>query len=65
MLEGVTVTAAIPVPLRATFCGLLPALSLTLSMPVSEPRVAGVKVTEMVQLLPAESVAGLIGQLFV
>jgi hypothetical protein len=62
---GVTVTAAIPVPLRATLCGLLVALSVIFRLLLREPSAAGVNTTEIVQLFPAAKVAGLIGQLFV
>ncbi len=53
MLEGVAVTAATPVPLSATVCGLLLPLSVIVSVAVRKPRTVGVKVTEIVQLLPA------------
>ena len=53
MLEGVAVTAVTPVPLSATVCGLLLPLSVIVSVAVRKPRTVGVKVTEIVQLLPA------------
>ena len=57
MLEGVAVTAATPVPLSATVCGLPAPESLTLSFPLRRPRADGVNVTEIVQLLPGVRVA--------
>ena len=62
---GVSVTAAIPVPLRLTVCGLLLALSVTFRLPLRTPTAVGVNVMEMVQVLPAARVEGLIGQVFV
>src|SRR5437764_14923083 len=56
--------AAVPFPLSATVCGLLPALSATDSVPVRAPEAVGVKVTLMEQLAPAAKVAGLVGQAF-
>lgn len=58
MLDGVAVTAAMPVPLSATVCGLLLPVSVILTVPVLGPRAAGVNATEIVQLLPAASVVG-------
>ncbi len=63
--EGVAVTAVTPVPVRLTVCGLPLPVSVTERTAVRKPRAAGVKVTEIVQLLPAPSVEGLSGQLFV
>jgi hypothetical protein len=57
-LDGVAVTAVTPVPLSATICGLLPALSRTLNVPLRVPRAVGLKLTEIVQLLAPLSVAG-------
>ena len=51
-------TAATPVPLSATVCGLLLPLSVIVSVAVRKPRAAGVKLTEIVQLLPAARVVG-------
>lgn len=65
MLDFETLTAAMPVPFRLTVCGLLPPVSVTVSVPVRAPNVVGVKVTEIVQLLSAPSVAGLTGHVFV
>src|SRR5579885_905322 len=61
MLDLDTETAAMPVPLRLTVCGLLPPVSVTVSVPDRVPNAAGVNVTEIVQLLPAASFDGLIG----
>ena|SRR5690242_7348087 len=58
MLVGVAVTAATPVPLRATVCGLLPPVSVMLSVAVRNPKACGLKVTEIVQVLPAPRVVG-------
>ena len=63
-LGGVSTTAAIPVPVRVTV-GLTLALSLTVRVPDREPKAAGLKVTEIVQLDPALRVFGLIGQVVV
>jgi hypothetical protein len=66
-LAGVTAIevkiAATPLPLSETVCGVLPALSLKLSVPVLVPTAVGENVTDAVQLLPAPSVFGLSGQL--
>jgi hypothetical protein len=43
----------VPVPLRETVCGLPVALSVTESVPLKLPEVAGVKVTLMVQFAAA------------
>ena len=64
-LVGTVVTAATPVPLRLTVCGLLAPVSVTVRVPVREPRAAGVNVTEMMQVLPAARVDGLTGQVLV
>jgi hypothetical protein len=53
-LAGNTVTK---LPLRLTVCGLPAALSLTASAPLRKPPPVGVKVTDMVQFLPAAKVA--------
>ena len=55
-------TGAIPVPLRATTCGLPLALSNIVSAPVETPRPIGLNTTLMVQLDPEERVEA---QLFV
>ena len=61
-VEGVAVTAATPVPLKPAVCGLLLALSVTVSVAEAGPRAVGVKVIEIVQLAPAASFDGLTGQ---
>jgi hypothetical protein len=61
-VAGVRVTGTTPVPVIATLCGLVVALSATVSVAVSAPRIEGVKVMVMLQLFPAASVAGLKGQ---
>jgi hypothetical protein len=61
---GLTVTAAIPVPLSATVWGLLLALSVTFRLPLRTPRARGVKVIEIVQVLPAARVEE-VGQVLV
>lgn len=43
----------LPVPLRLTVCGLFPALSVKVSVPVAAPVVVGVNVTPTVQFAPA------------
>ena len=43
----------LPVPLRLTVCGLLPALSVKASVPVAAPVAVGVNVTPTLQLAPA------------
>jgi hypothetical protein len=59
-LVGLRVTAgAVPVPVRATVCGLPLALSVIEREAVSLPLMVGLKVTEMVQLVPAAIVAEL------
>src|SRR5262245_21022195 len=66
MLVGASVTAgagATPVPLSPTVCGLPAALDEMLTVAVRAPAAVGVNVTEIVQLAPAASVAGLSGQL--
>jgi hypothetical protein len=56
---------AVPVPVSVTFCGLEVPVSVTVRVPLRAPRALGVNVTEMVQLAPAASVAGLTGQVLV
>ena len=48
-LDGVTDTGAIPVPVKLTDCGLLFALSVTVSDAVFAPGVTGAKVTPILQ----------------
>jgi hypothetical protein len=45
--------AGTPVPAKATACGALEALSLTVSVPVRVPVAVGVNLMPMVQLAPA------------
>jgi hypothetical protein len=52
-LVGETVTAAEPVPLRLTDCGLVTALSVNASEPARAPVVVGAKVTPTAQFAPA------------
>jgi hypothetical protein len=60
---GVRLTAgAVPVPVSPTECGLPVALSFTVRVAERAPVAFGVNVTEIVQLAPAASVAGLSGQ---
>lgn len=54
--------AAVPVPVKATVCGLLLALSAKLKVPLRVPSALGEKITDAVQLAPAARVSGLIGQ---
>ena len=64
-LVGVTVNCGVleaPVPVSDTFCGLLEAESVSVSVPVRVPPAVGVKVTLTVQLAPA---ARLLPQLLV
>ena len=65
MLAGETETSTIPVPLSETTWGLSPPVSFTVRFAGSDPNVAGVNVTVIVQLFPAPKVAGLTGQLLV
>jgi hypothetical protein len=65
-LPGVRVTPeTVPVPLRATVCGLPVASSTTESDALRAPAAVGPKVTEIVQLAPAASVLGARGHAFV
>jgi len=54
-LVGATVSGASPVPVSLTSCGLVAALSVTVRAPVTAPRLVGLNVTLMVQLLLAAS----------
>ena len=54
-----------PVPLRATDCGLPAALSLMDPLALRVPMAVGLKVTVIVQEAPAAKVLGLMGQLLV
>jgi len=53
---GATLTGWTPIPVRLIICGLLLALSVIVTDPVSVPVVVGVKVTEIVHLAPAATV---------
>lgn len=64
-MPGVTLTATTPVPLTFVICGLLLALSTTVSDPARAPRTDGSNVIEIKQLAPARNVAGLIGHALV
>ena len=55
-------TEPAPVPLRLAVCGLLAALSVTVSIALRAPAAVGVNVTSMEQLAPA---ARVVPQLFV
>jgi len=52
----------VPFPVRLTVCGLPPALSVMVKVPVRAPAAVGVNVTLIIQFAPAASVVGLIGQ---
>jgi hypothetical protein len=56
-VAGVNVTGAMPVPDSGTVCGLFEALSVIVRFPVRAPSWVGVKVTLILQLFPAASVA--------
>ena len=60
-----TNVGAVPVPVSVTVCGLEVPLSVIVRLAARDPVAAGVKDTEMVQLEPAASVAGLTGQVLV
>jgi hypothetical protein len=60
-LDGDTVTGWLPVPLRLTVWGLPAALSFIVSVPIREPPMVGVKLSEIEQLLAG---AKLVPQLF-
>jgi hypothetical protein len=66
---GVTVmetnTAAVPLPVRETVCGLLMALSVTDRTAERFPRIEGSNETETVQLAFAANVLGVKGQVVV
>jgi hypothetical protein len=47
-----TVTGALPFPLRFTVCGLVPASSVKVSLPVAVPSASGLNVTLTVQFAP-------------
>ena len=68
-LVGLKLTAGagalVPLPLRATVCGLPLALSVMLTLALRVPVAVGVKVTLMVQEAPAANVLELLGQVLV
>src|SRR6266566_5530746 len=67
-LGGLRLTAGagvMPVPLKATLCGLPVALSASVRLALRAAATVGVKVTLTVQEAPAASVLGLVGQLLV
>src|SRR5262249_62290076 len=57
-VAGLKLSGVIPVPLRATSCGLLPALSSTVNAPPFAPGMGGAKATLIVQFKPALSEPG-------
>jgi len=68
-LPGVMVIAdspvRVPAPESETDCGLVDALSVMTSFPGRVPTAVGVKIIESVQVAPAASFCGAIGQLLV
>ncbi len=50
---GLNVSGATPVPVSVTNCGLLPALSVMVSAPVTAPSADGANLTPIVQFAPA------------
>ena len=56
--SGVSVAGARPVPDKATICGLLTAVSFTLSVALSAPSMLGVKVTLIVHFAPGAMLEG-------
>jgi hypothetical protein len=46
-------TGALPFPLRFTACGLVPASSVNVSVPVADPSTTGLKVKVTLQFAPA------------
>jgi hypothetical protein len=60
-----TRVGAVPVPLRATSCGLDTPVSAIVRIADRDASAVGPKETETVQLAEAANVAGLIGQVFV
>lgn len=55
-MVGAEAVGGTPVPVNATVCGLPEALSATLTLALNDARLAGVKSTMIVQLLPAVTV---------
>lgn len=60
-----TKDGAVPLPVSVTSCGLEIPLSTMVRVAARDPMAVGVNVIEIVQLPPAASVAGLMGQLLV
>jgi hypothetical protein len=58
-------TAAVPLPLSETICGLLLALSVMDKVAARLPRTDGSNMTEIVQVPPAANVLGVSGQVVV
>lgn len=56
---------AVPLPVRATTCGLEAPLSTMVRVPLRIPMALGLKVTEISHAAPGARVAGLTGQLLV
>jgi hypothetical protein len=61
-LVGVNVSGAVPIPDKATDCGLVDELLATVREDMRFPRAEGINVTLMLQLCPPGSVLGLSGQ---
>lgn len=55
IVAGVRPTAARPVPVVGTACGLLLALSVIVTVPLASPVTEGLKVTEMMHFFPLET----------
>jgi len=64
-VEGAITVKSQPVPLNDTVCGLPPALSVMVNVPVRAPTVVGANVTLIVHVPEAAKVAGLTGHVFV
>src|SRR6266850_1074992 len=64
-VEGAVTVKSQPAPVNGTVCGLPPALSVIVSVPVRAPTVVGANVTLIVHVPAAASVAGLTGHAFV
>lgn len=52
-VAGATVAWATPFPVSGTVCGLLPAVSVIVKVPVSVPKIEGVNATLIVHFAPA------------
>ena len=64
-LRLTTGAGVVPVPLRATLCGLPVALSVNVRLALRAPAIVGVNMTFKVHEAPAGIVLGLMGQLLV